>query len=58
MGSGVGADDAAAVFDVDADGDVDLADAAAYAAAFDDGPQDCDADGVQDFVQIARGHHA
>jgi CxxC motif-containing protein (DUF1111 family) len=54
MGSGVGADDAAAVYDVDADGDVDLADAAAYAAAFDDGPQDCDADGVQDFVQIAE----
>jgi len=53
MGSGVTPDDACAVHDVDADGDVDLDDAALFAAAFDGGPRDCDDNGVQDFVQIA-----
>lgn len=54
MGGGIDADAPAAVYDVDRDGDVDLDDAAAFAEAFDGGPRDCDADGVQDFVQIAE----
>jgi CxxC motif-containing protein (DUF1111 family) len=54
MGSAVTPDDSCAVHDVDADGDVDLDDAVLFAAAFDGGPQDCDDNGVQDFVQIAE----
>jgi CxxC motif-containing protein (DUF1111 family) len=53
MDSAVTPDDACAVHDVDADGDVDLDDAALFATAFDGGPRDCDDNGVQDFVQIA-----
>jgi hypothetical protein len=39
---------------VDGDGDVDLDDAAFFAAAFDGGPRDCDGNDVQDFIQIAE----
>jgi hypothetical protein len=53
LGSNVSSDDPCAVHDLDANGEVDVSDAAAMALDYDGGWYDCDGDGTHDLVQIA-----